>query len=72
MLMADSFMCFLLVAALAQDDDRDRVFELLGKDALVKSRNHYKLLRRELSRVEEFCRVLGGRERPLVSPPDDE
>jgi len=58
--LSDAFKGFVLAAALEEDRDRDRVFQLFGKETLVKSRNHHKVLRREIERVEAFCRVLSG------------
>ena len=58
--LADAFKGFVLAAALEEDRDRDRVFLLFGKETLVKSRNHHKVLRREIERVEALCQVLSG------------
>lgn len=58
--LADSFKGFVLAAALDDDSDRDRVFQLLGKEALVKSRNHHKVLRREIERADALCRAVSG------------
>ena len=57
---AEAFKGFVLGAATARcEGDRDRAFALLGKDKLAKARNHHKVLRRELERVDELCRRLG-------------
>ena len=56
--LADAFKGCVLAAALEADADRDRVFERLGKGALVKSRNHHKVLHREIERVEDLCRAV--------------
>jgi DNA-binding NtrC family response regulator len=56
--LADAFKGCVLAAALEADGDRDRVFEQLGKAALVKARNHHKVLNREIERVEELCRAV--------------
>jgi len=58
--LADSFKGFVLAAALEDDSDRDRAFQLFGKEALVKSRNHHKVLRREIERAEALCRTVSG------------
>jgi DNA-binding NtrC family response regulator len=55
---ADAFKGCVLAAALEADSDRDRVFEQLGKAALVKGRNHHKVLNREIERVEELCKAV--------------
>jgi len=56
--LADAFKGCVLAAALEADSDRDRVFEQLGKGALVKGRNHHKVLNREIERVEELCKAV--------------
>jgi DNA-binding NtrC family response regulator len=56
--LAEAFKGCVLAAALEADPDRDRVFEQLGKAALVKGRNHHKMLHREIERVEELCRAV--------------
>lgn len=38
---------------------RDEAFRVLGKESLVRGRNHYKALRRELERVDSFFVSLG-------------
>jgi transcriptional regulator with AAA-type ATPase domain len=65
--LADAFKGFVLAAALEEDRDRDRVFQLFGKDALVKSRNHHKVLRRELERVEVLSQIMAGSAQTPVS-----
>ncbi len=57
--LADAFKGMVLATALEDDADRDRVFERLGKGSLVKGRNHHKVLRRELERVEALHQALG-------------
>jgi len=43
-----------------QTGNRDDAFVLLGQEVLLKGRNHHRTLRRELTRVRELVRVLGG------------
>jgi hypothetical protein len=50
----------VLGAAVQQKGSRDEAFVLLGQEPLLKSRNHHRALRRELSKVRELQRVLGG------------
>ncbi len=57
---ADAFKGFVLAAALEEDPDRDRAFSLFGKDALAKSRNHHKVLRREIERAHALCSSVKG------------
>ena len=57
--VADAFRGFVVGVALEKTGSRDEAFRLLGREALVKSRNHHKVLRRELERVNALCAVLG-------------
>jgi hypothetical protein len=43
---------------------RDDAFRLVGREALVKSRDHHKTLRRELEKVEFLCQVVGRPKKP--------
>jgi DNA-binding NtrC family response regulator len=66
----EAFKGFVLGVATEQcGGNRDEAFALLGKDKLAKSRNHHKVLRRELERVEDLCRLLGERPPPFAEPP---
>jgi DNA-binding NtrC family response regulator len=65
--LAEAFKGFVLAAALEEDRDRDRIFQLFGKETLVKSRNHHKVLRREIERVEALCLVLSATSQSPVS-----
>jgi DNA-binding NtrC family response regulator len=56
---ADAFRGMVLGAAV-QSRGRDGAFALLGQQALLKNRNHHRALRRELDRVRELLRALGG------------
>jgi transcriptional regulator with AAA-type ATPase domain len=58
--LADSFKGFVLAAALEEEEDRDEVFRLFGKESLMKSRNHHKVLRREIERAEALFLSLSG------------
>ncbi|MDC0748637.1 sigma-54-dependent transcriptional regulator [Polyangium mundeleinium] len=57
--MADAFRGLVLVAAV-QRRGRDDAFVLLGQQQLLKNRNHHRALKRELERVRELLRVVGG------------
>jgi hypothetical protein len=39
---------------------RDAAFALFGQQPMIKNRNHHRALRRELERVRELTRVIGG------------
>jgi DNA-binding NtrC family response regulator len=58
--LADAFRGMILGAAVQRTGNRDDGFILLGQDGLLKNRNHHRALRRELSRVRELLRLLGG------------
>ncbi len=58
--LAEAFKGFVLAVALEQERNRDEVFRLFGKDSLTKSRNHHKVLRREIERAEALFRALSG------------
>jgi hypothetical protein len=57
--LADAFKGLLLAAAVDAAGGRDEAFKALGREALVRNRNHHKVLKRELERVEALCRALG-------------
>lgn len=63
--LADSFKGLVIEAAKRRwsPEDKDGVkkaFLLLGKEATVKSRNHWATYEREFDKVQELRRVLGG------------
>jgi transcriptional regulator with AAA-type ATPase domain len=61
--LADSFKGFVLgVATEKLGGDRDGAFKLLGREKLLAGRNHHKVLKRELERVEALCEALGQKE----------
>ncbi|MEZ4302809.1 MAG: sigma-54-dependent Fis family transcriptional regulator, partial [Polyangiaceae bacterium] len=53
----------VLATAEEQLGSREDAFRLLGKEALLVSRNHHKTFRREIERVEALYRVLGEDDR---------
>jgi transcriptional regulator with AAA-type ATPase domain len=63
--MAEAFKGFVLGASSEKLGGVVEAMSLFGRDALVKSRNHHKLVRRELERVEALCRAVGH---PAGSP----
>ncbi|MGA2450617.1 MAG: sigma 54-interacting transcriptional regulator [Polyangiaceae bacterium] len=74
--LADAFKGFVLGAAAERyAGGREETFALFGRDKLAKSRNHHKVLRREMDRVERFCRAIGESRIPfsgLVSACENE
>jgi transcriptional regulator with AAA-type ATPase domain len=63
--LADAFRGFVLGAAF-QQVGREEALRLFGLNAAVKNRNHHRLLRRELDRVEALCKALGAKPDPLI------
>jgi DNA-binding NtrC family response regulator len=58
--LAESFKGFVLGVAVEKlGGDRDLAFKLLGREKLLAGRNHHKVLKRELERVESLCAALG-------------
>lgn len=57
--MADSFRGFVLAAAIQRLGNRDAAFRLLGKEQLVRNRNHQKTLKRETDRAALLCEAIG-------------
>jgi DNA-binding NtrC family response regulator len=66
--LVDALRGFVLGAATQQRGSRDEAFRLLGKEAMVSNRNHQKVMKRELEKVDAFCREFG---RPSWSPVAD-
>jgi DNA-binding NtrC family response regulator len=58
--LAEAFGGMCLGAAVQQTGNRDDAFTLLGQKPMLKNRNHHRALRRELSRVRELLRLIGG------------
>ncbi|MCC7541019.1 MAG: sigma-54-dependent Fis family transcriptional regulator [Deltaproteobacteria bacterium] len=56
---ATVFRSFVLAAAIERAGTLDGAFAALGRDALVRSRNHHKTMQREAERVRAFCEALG-------------
>ena len=63
---AEILRSFVVFSAFQRYNDVDRVFRVLGQEALIKHRNHHKVLRRELSRVGELYAELGLQPGPEV------
>ena len=65
--LAASLQGFILGTA-AYQFGREEAFRMVGRENLVKGRNHSKVLRRELEKVEGFCKMLGyGAQSPFSS-----
>ncbi|HEY1690562.1 MAG TPA: sigma 54-interacting transcriptional regulator [Polyangiaceae bacterium] len=57
--LADTFRGMVLAAAVKHTGSRDEAFSMLGQGVLLKNRNHYRALRRELTRVRDLAQSLG-------------
>jgi DNA-binding NtrC family response regulator len=62
--LADSFRGLVLAVA-TRRLGRDEAFLLFGRESLVKSRNHYRMLRREIERLEALYKALGLADSPF-------
>lgn len=64
-----------LAAAVARVGGRDEAFRLLGQDQLMKNRNHHRAYRREIEKVREVVKIVGGEVDPeliaLLDAPDE-
>ncbi len=49
----------LVLAVATRRLGRDEAFRLFGREGLIKSRNHYRMLRREVERLETLYKALG-------------
>jgi hypothetical protein len=57
--LADAFRGFVLGVGF-QQVGREEAMRLFGLDAALKNRNHHRILRRELERVEALYKALGS------------
>jgi DNA-binding NtrC family response regulator len=57
--LADALRGFVLGTAVQRLGSKEDAFRLLGKDVVVQNRNHSKVLKKEMDRVEALCRALG-------------
>jgi len=58
--MIEAMRGLVLAAAVARRGGRDEAFTLLGQQHLVKNRNYHRTYRREIERVQELVKTLGG------------
>jgi hypothetical protein len=65
--LADAFRGLVLSAAIKRRQDRDAAFVLLDQASLLKSRNHHRVLRRELERVRALLEAVPGDVDPAIS-----
>ena len=57
--LCDAFRGIVLGTAAQSLGSREAAFRLFGRGTQVQSRNHHKLLRRELEKVDALCKALG-------------
>lgn len=65
--LADAFRGLVLCAAIERRQGRDAAFLLLDQASLVRSRNHHRVLRRELERVRALMEAVPGDVDPALS-----
>jgi DNA-binding NtrC family response regulator len=58
--LADAFRGLVLCAAIERRRDRDAAFMLLDQASLLRSRNHHRVLKRELERVRALIEAVPG------------
>ena len=65
--LADAFRGLVLCAAIDRRSDLDAAFALLDQASLLRSRNHHRVLRRELDRVRGLIAAVPGNFDPVLS-----
>ncbi|HWO25685.1 MAG TPA: sigma 54-interacting transcriptional regulator [Kofleriaceae bacterium] len=70
--LTDAFRGLVLCAAIQRRQDRDAAFVLLDQASLLKSRNHHRVLRRELERVRALLKTVHGDVDPAITALLDE
>ncbi|MFY0580477.1 sigma-54-dependent transcriptional regulator [Cystobacter fuscus] len=63
--LADAFRGFVLGTAVRQLG-RDEAFRVLGRESLLRNRNHHKALRREVEKVDALLKTLGEEGSPFA------
>ena len=63
--LADAFRGFVLGTAVRQLG-RDEAFRVLGRESLVRNRNHHKALKREVEKVDALLKALGEAGAPFA------
>lgn len=56
---AEALRGFVVGIAVDRAGSREQAFRMLGKSQQVQNRNHHKMLRREMDRVDAFCKAIG-------------
>ncbi|MDI3287798.1 sigma 54-interacting transcriptional regulator [Polyangium sp. 15x6] len=68
----DAFRGFILGTAVERLGNRESAFRMLGKAQQVQSRNHHKMLRRELEKVDALCKAIREEDTKLFSALSDD
>jgi DNA-binding NtrC family response regulator len=63
---------FIVGTAVERAGSREQAFRMLGKGQQVQNRNHHKMLRREIDRVDAFCKAVGEEGKKLFAKIVDE
>jgi hypothetical protein len=58
--------------AVERAGSREHAFRMLGKGQQVQNRNHHKMLRREIDRVDSLCKAVGEEGKKLFAKIVDE
>jgi hypothetical protein len=70
--LAGAFTGLVLGAAAERTGAWDKAFRLLGREGLLKGRNHHKVVRRELERAMALCQALDTPALPFTLPSEGE
>lgn len=57
--LGEALRGFIVGIAVERTGSREHAFRMLGKAQQVQNRNHHKMLRREIERVEALCKAVG-------------
>jgi DNA-binding NtrC family response regulator len=58
---------FIVGTAVERTGSREHAFRMLGKAQQVQNRNHHKMLRREIDRVDALCKAIGEENKKLFT-----
>ncbi|MBK9266236.1 MAG: sigma-54-dependent Fis family transcriptional regulator [Polyangiaceae bacterium] len=58
---------FIVGTAVERTGSREHAFRMLGKGQQVQNRNHHKMLRREVERVDALCKAVGDEGKKLFT-----
>lgn len=57
--LTEALRGFVLGTAAQQLGSKEEALRLVGKEAIVRSRNHHKTMKREMERVDALCKAFG-------------